>query len=315
MRSRRYTPDPEFVEDRASSRFGPTSLFFVGLIIGLVGALYYAWIINPIVFLNASPARLRDEDKAEYIFLVSQSYAATGDWEKTQERLADLNDEQIEQTVATQLERYLREGKPAPVMNNLAALAAELGVSSPAMAVFGPLTEGTATAAAAETPTLAVESPTPTLSPMPTDTRSPTRTPAPTSTPTRPVEPTAVPVYRLLGQERVCDEDAPAPRIEVEVVDALLEPLPGVEVIVQWEGGQDHFFTGYKPEFGLGYGDFQMAPEVSYSVFLAEGSPTVGGLRIEDCDEGEGGLPGGWRLSFQNTDVVQETPEAEANNE
>jgi hypothetical protein len=106
-----------------------------------------------------------------------------------------------------------------------------------------------------------------------------------------------------LGQERVCDETAPAPRIEVVVVDAFLEQLPGVEVIVQWNEGEDHFFTGFKPELGMGYGDFQMSPEVSYSVFLVEGSPTVSGLRIEDCEAGEGGLPGGWRLSFQNTDV------------
>jgi hypothetical protein len=128
-------------------------------------------------------------------------------------------------------------------------------------------------------------------------------TPAPTSTPTVPAQPTAVPIYRLLGQERVCDETAPAPRIEVVVVDAFLEQLPGVEVIVQWNEGEDHFFTGFKPELGMGYGDFQMSPEVSYSVFLVEGSPTVSGLRIEVCEAGEGGLPGGWRLSFQNTDV------------
>jgi hypothetical protein len=95
------------------------------------------------------------------------------------------------------------------------------------------------------------------------------------------------------------------------VVDAFLQPLPGVEVIVEWDEGQDHFFTGFIPEQGLGYGDFLMSPEVSYSVFVEEGSPVVSGLRIEDCEADEGGLPGGWRLSFQNTDVVQETPTPE----
>jgi hypothetical protein len=263
--------------------------------------------VNPIIYLNASPARLRDENKAEYIFLVSQSYAATGDWEKAQERLAALDDDEVGETVAAQLEQYLREGRPAPVMNNLAALAAQLGVSSPAMAVFGPVVGGSPT----PTPTFAAESPTPTLSPTPTNTRPPTSTPAPSSTPTVPGQPTAVPIYRLLGQERVCDDAAPAPRIEVVVVDAFLQPLPGVEVIVEWDEGTDHFFTGFIPEQGLGYGDFLMSPEVSYSVFVEEGSPVVSGLRIEDCEADEGGLPGGWRLSFQNTDVVQETPTPE----
>jgi hypothetical protein len=118
-----------------------------------------------------------------------------------------------------------------------------------------------------------------------------------------------------LGQERVCDNQAPTPRIEVVVVDAFLEPLPGVEVLVQWDEGQDHFFTGFKPEEGLGYGDFQMAPDISYSVLIVGGSPTVSGLRVEPCDAAAGGLAGGWRLSFQNTNIVQQTPEPEGEGE
>ncbi len=308
MRSRRFKARPELVDEGPGrSRFGLASLFLVGLIVGLIGGLYYAWVANPTVYLNASPARLHEDFKDEYIFLVSQSYAATGDWETAEQRLAALDDEAIAQTVAAQLERYLRDGKPAPVMNNLAALAAQLGVSSPAIAVFAPPTAENAT----PSPTFAAETATPTLSPTPTDTRRPTQTPAPTATPTSPSEPTAVPVFRLLGQERVCDGDVPTPRIEVVVVDALLEPLPGVEVLVQWEEGQDHFFTGFKPEEGLGYGDFEMTPDVSYSVLLVGGSPTVSGLRVEPCDASEGGLAGGWRLSFQNTEIVQATPEPE----
>jgi hypothetical protein len=79
--------------------------------------------------------------------------------------------------------------------------------------------------------------------------------------------------------------------------DALLNELPGVEVLVSWEGGSDHFFTGFKPELGLGYGDFTMDPEVSYTIVLADGSPEISGMRIERCDNG---LDGGWLLTFQN---------------
>jgi hypothetical protein len=195
-------------------------------------------------------------------------------------------------------------------MTNLAAVAAQLGVNSPAVAVFAPVI-GVTGVAATPTPAVSPDIPTPTISPTPANTRPPTRTPAPSSTPTGVSSPTAVPVFRLLGQERVGEADRPAPRIEVVVVDAFLEPLPGVEVVVTWAEGSDHFFTGFKPERGLGYGDFMMIPDVSYSVFLVGGSPTVSGLRIEPCDPDEGGLAGGWRLSFQNTDVIQETPEPE----
>ncbi|RMH00527.1 MAG: hypothetical protein D6706_03730, partial [Chloroflexi bacterium] len=116
-----------------------------------------------------------------------------------------------------------------------------------------------------------------------------------TPIPTRPATPTPQPVFRLLGQQQICGEE-PAPRIEVETLNALLDPMPGVEILVNWDDGSDHFFTGFKPAFGAGYGDFEMTPGISYSVRVAEGSPEVSGLRVETC---ENGLPGGWRLTFQ----------------
>jgi hypothetical protein len=73
--------------------------------------------------------------------------------------------------------------------------------------------------------------------------------------------------------------------------------LPGVEVWVQWDGGSDRFFTGFKPSLGEGAGDFTMSPDTSYTVVLAEGSPEIGGLRIETCANGQAG---GWQLTFQN---------------
>ncbi|MCI0394112.1 MAG: hypothetical protein L0332_04525 [Chloroflexi bacterium] len=54
-----------------------------------------------------------------------------------------------------------------------------------------------------------------------------------------------------------------------------------------------------------------MSPDTSYSVVIAEGSPTSSGLPVENCDDEEGSLAGGWRLTFQNTVVFQETPTPE----
>lgn len=284
-------------------RWATASLVLIGLIVGLGLALYYAWIVEPVVFVAASPARLNDEFKSEYILLVSQSYASDGNWERAERRLMALNDPDISGRVASQLEAFLRSGRPAPVMRNLAILAERLGVSNPAVAVFVPQVAATVTA------TASVESvsPTPTQSPEPSRTRPPTPTPLPPATATARPSPTPVPVYRLLSQEQVCQRRIPVPRIEVETVDGLLEPLPGVEVIISWPEGTDHFFTGFQPEKGRGYGDFGMSPDISYSVVLADGSPTVSGLQIETCSPRQGGLAGGWRLTFQNTDVTQET--------
>lgn len=313
FRSNRYQEVRERLrqKDGSQPRVAATSFVLLGLILGLAGGLVYAWVISPVVYIDASPARLNEQYTDEYIFLVSQSYAATGDWEKARERLDALDDPDAAQRVAALFERYLREGQPSSHVRNLAILTQRLGGESPALSLFGPTPQPPPV-----TPTQAPAGPTATatLLPTPTPTAPPTRTPQPTLTPSPSPRATATsrPPFRLLSQERVCDEQLPAPRIEVVTVDALLEPLPGVEVVVAWDGGSDRFFTGFQPDKGLGYGDFAMDPEASYSVSLVAGSPAISGLRVEPCPQSEGGLPGGWRLTFQNLTEAEETATPES---
>lgn len=240
----------------------------------------------------------------EYIFLVSQSYAYTGDWETAEKRLAALEARDLPERVARLFERYLREGEPAESVRNLANLTRLLGGDNPALALFNPTPEPpslTATATRPPATPTATLLPTPSPTPRPTQTIPPTVTPSPTPTPT----PTRRPDFRLLSQERVCRAGSPAPLIVVEVLDADLEPSPGVEVVVEWAEGQDRFFTGFRPDESPGYADFVMAPDVSYTVSLAAGSPAISGLRIEACDDGQ---PGGWALTFQNLRRATPTP-------
>jgi hypothetical protein len=273
-------------------------------VLGLAGGLFYAWLINPIVYINARPAQMSEEYQEEYIFLVSQSYAYTGHWEMAVQRLEDLDAPDLPQRVALLFERYLRQGAPAESVRNLANLTRRLGGDNPALALFNPTPEPPALPA---TPTRPISTPTATLLPTPSPTRPPTSTIAPTPTPSPSPSPTATPRpnFRLLSQERVCAPDEPAPLIVVQTLDAELEPQAGVEVVVEWAEGRDRFFTGFRLEEDPGYADFVMAPDVSYSVFLAEGSPTIGGLRIEACANG---LPGGWALTFQNLRLPTPTP-------
>jgi hypothetical protein len=282
----------------------------LGLIVGLAAALSYAWLVNPVVYLNAVPARLSERYQAEYILLVSQSFAVDGDWVKAQSRLAALDDPHLAETVMSQLEEYLRQGRPAIQVRDLAEVARRLGAEGPALAVFAPTQPATAGPTA---PLTFGATPTPTLLPTPTRvaTARPTATSSPSATPTEELSPTPPPIYRLLSQERICRPGAQVGRIEVVVLDALLEPLPGIEIVASWEGGTDSFFTGFQPEQGAGYADFVMSPDTSYALVLAEGSPVVSGLRADECSGQAGDQPGGWRLTFQSTVLPTATPEDE----
>jgi hypothetical protein len=101
------------------------------------------------------------------------------------------------------------------------------------------------------------------------------------------------------SRELVCDPALRVPRLRVFVLDAAGQGVPGVEVLVVWDQGEDHFFTGLKPELGTGYGDFTMTEGVTYTVRLAESDALVSGLTTEPCTEESGtGYPGSWLLEF-----------------
>lgn len=273
-----------------ANRFSLTGWLLLGLILGLGGGLVYSWVLNPVVFTDASPARLTDESRAEYIELIGRSYVTTGDLALAQQRLATLEEEDVGQTVAVQLDEAIRSQKPDRTIRALAALGQALGVENQTVALFAP-TPATAVPTPTSTPEPGIL-PTITSTPQP-PTASPTALPtiASTLTPTN----TPQPNFRLLDQQRICGQESP--QIVVIVLDALLEQQPGVEVNVIWAEGQDRFFTGFKPEQGLGHSDFTMLPDVSYSVVLPDGSSEISGLRIEPCDDG---TLAGWELTFQN---------------
>lgn len=304
--------DSSLVSDRQRRRWersrGPrisgSSYFIIGLVIGLALALTYAWILEPVRFTEASPARLRSQYIEEYILLVSQSYQADGNWELAKERLDALGTVDTNQLIIDQLEKFMRTGQSSSDLNSLSLLARRAGIESRVVDIFIPLSTPTFGSQIATEPTDQGESEgimevdEPVLIMTSTPQLKSTATPAPS--------PTVIPPYRQLKREKLCRQGGPIPRIEVIVLDSRLEPMPGVEVLVSWEGGQDHFYTGLKPELGKGYGDVEVEPDISYELMIVGGSQVVDDLRLETCDAIAGGFIGGWRLTFQNTDVFQE---------
>jgi hypothetical protein len=103
----------------------------------------------------------------------------------------------------------------------------------------------------------------------------------------------------VLDQAFECDPDVAGPLLKVLAEDAGGNPLPGIEVVVTWDGGEDHFFTGLKPEFGDGYADFLMSPGVVYAVSMVGGGGTVSDLTAAECEASGGSRYwGSWLVVF-----------------
>jgi hypothetical protein len=76
--------------------------------------------------------------------------------------------------------------------------------------------------------------------------------------------------------------------------------LPGVEIVITWDGGTEQFFTGLKPELGQGYADYLMTPDITYTVQLARGSDVAQGVAAPTCQSPDGAtFPGSIKLTFQ----------------
>jgi hypothetical protein len=48
--------------------------FLVAIILGLVGGMYYGWILNPVKYVNTTPDSLRYDYKADYALMVAEVY-------------------------------------------------------------------------------------------------------------------------------------------------------------------------------------------------------------------------------------------------
>jgi len=130
--------------------------------------------------------------------------------------------------------------------------------------------------------------PTPTLPPPPTKTPEPVinipdnNVPTPTRTPF--VVPTAPPAsFELVIANTFCDT-ALSGIIEVRVINQNGVELPAQPIRVRWDAGSSTFYTGLKPERGLGYADYQMEQGRSYTIEMpALSNPSTTPLTATPC--------------------------------
>lgn len=284
---------------------GPWYLL-TGLVIGIIGGLVYAWRITPVKYVDTSPATLRQDFKDQYRALIAAAYAADGDLERAQARLSLLKDPNSAQSVAIQAQQALAGGRPVAEAHALGILAVALSqqASPPSSSQASPVpatptpTESETAPPATGTPAPTSSLPAPSASPVLSSTLPAAQTAVllPTITPS----PTSGAPFILSGDpKQVCDATLKRSLIMVEAKDAAGQPVPGVEVIVAWNGGEGHFYTGLQPDHGLGYGDYEMTPDVTYTVHVADGGQPVPDLKAGQCTGSAGAqFPGSWSLVF-----------------
>jgi hypothetical protein len=65
--------------------------FFIMIALGAVAGMLYGWVINPVKYVDTSPASLRADYKADYVLMVAEIYSSDGSLEQAARRLAVLS--------------------------------------------------------------------------------------------------------------------------------------------------------------------------------------------------------------------------------
>lgn len=280
----------------------------LALLAGLGLGLVYAWLVSPLRVTNADPIALRTDFKESFRSAIAASYAATGNLPRAQARLALLGDADPVEALNAQAQRMLADNETFEQADEVAALAVALQdgsgeppTSAPTQVAEEVVVETT------DTPS----PPTPDAQPNLTETQGPTQaietviptesaivpaTPRPTQTPV----PTLGAPFVLTAQDSICDTNLPDGLLQVLVVNSNRRQMPGIKIVINWEGSEEQFFTGLKPEIGNGYADYIMTPDVMYTVQIASGSDIATGLTPPTCQAPNGeSFFGGIKLTFQ----------------
>jgi len=275
------------------------------LVVGIALGVLYAWLVAPVRYINTTPNTLRADFKDQYRMLIAASYASTHDLARAKIRLELLGDTDPVQVLSAQAQRMLAAGQPFEVVQQVAMLADDVqsGVAhipptatiQSIISVESPTSTPAASLSGTETPQ-ATPAESPTLEIVTTILPLDTITPRPTHTPT----PTAGAPFILLSNEKVCSPTLTDGLMQISAIDSRHHQMPGVEIVITWDGGEEHLFTGFKPDIANGYADYVMQPNVTYTVRIAESGTPVPNLTAPSCTDASGQTyTGGLHLTFQ----------------
>lgn len=264
----------------------------LGVLFGIAPTLYFTWAISPLELTNIQPNQLSEEGRAQYIAAVALAFNHDGDLNRATDRLlaaAQPQEDPFEKSaqVACRLAQsgYVNSSGGVRAVRALKQFYQLQGRSGCA--------DDLVLVADVPNPIVTVALDTPTPQPPATKTPTIAPSPQPSGTPPPVFVPTEAPLqaYTLVGISTFC-RVAERGLIEVFVQDFNGNGVPGEPVRVRWEGGEDTFYTGLKPERSTGFADFEMDTNLRYTVEMPERSqPSSQQLAPSPCTAqgGQGG--------------------------
>jgi hypothetical protein len=256
-----------------------------GLILGLAMGIIYAWVISPITEVDTHPNFLRDDYKDIYRLLISRAYQANQNLPRAEARLALIGDDDPALALAAQAQRFLAENGDNEMAKILANLSAALQIAAGPAATPIPPTltvapeqdtppggSGDAVGSTAEPTSQAFARPTP--------------------------SPTSAPPFILQDSSPICDPTLGETLIQVIATNGSGEGVPGITLEISLgTNPSEIFYTGLKPELGLGYADYLAEPGLTYQLEVPDSGLIVADIEVPTCQtESEDSYWGSWEI-------------------
>jgi hypothetical protein len=272
-----------------------------GLIFGILFGLVISWVIAPVKYVDTTPSSLRQDFKDEFRAQIASAFYATNNLARAQARLDLLGDPDHIQALTNQAQNLLDVGDPTNTAFLLAYLTSALKLHQE----ISP--DVTSSPSKLEiSPTLLDKSTTPSFSgtsliTTPTTTSDPSHNiTTPTFKATENFTKTPSSQFKLKSNQTICDSPLKSRLLQVEVMNSTDRPIPGIEIIISWPEGEDHFFTGLKPEISDGYADFLMTPDIVYNLQIVNSGAYISNLTAPICSTENGNTSwGSLQLIFQ----------------
>jgi hypothetical protein len=265
-----------------------------GLVLGLALGLIYAWVISPISEVDTHPNLLRDDYKDIYRSLISRAYQANNNLPRAEARLELIGDDDPALALAAQAQRFLAENGDNEMAIMLANLSASLQIASgPAATPIPPTAtaipeEGTSGASTngGNSDNDGQESAITTREPISQVPSLPT--PSPTSSPP----------FILQDSSPICDPTLGETLIQIIATDGSGEGVPGIALEISLGADPiEVFYTGLKPELGLGYADYLAEPGLTYQLEVPDSGLIITDIEVPTCKtESEDSYWGSWEI-------------------